>query len=272
MATKQKRLSKWDIVKSWFLWLTFSHACYNYERLQASAFAHAMAPIIKKLYDKKEDIVEGLQRHLVFFNTEPNVGAVIHGVTIAMEEEKANGAPIDSTAINSIKTGLMGPLAGIGDTITQGTITPILLAFGIGLAKEGNLMGPVLYTILISAAIIGLSYVLWMQGYRMGSQAVEKILEGGLLNNVVTAAGVLGCTVIGALTGKYVSLSTKLKLTVGQAVVDVQADIFDKIMPKMLPLLLTLGVFWLVRKGKNPITVLVYIVVLGVVGSVLKVF
>jgi PTS system mannose-specific IID component len=272
MEKRHKKLTKWDIIKSFFLWLTFSHACYNYERLQASAFAHAMAPIIKKLYDTKEEIAQGLKRHLVFFNTEPNVGAIIHGIVIAMEEERANDAPITDEAINSVKTGLMGPMAGIGDTITQGTITPILLAFGIGLAVEGNLIGPILYVILIAAAIIGIAYFMWMQGYRLGRKAVEQLLESNMFNNIITAAGVLGCTVIGALTGKFVNLSTKLTLSVGEAQINVQADIFDKIMPKLLPLLLTLGVFWLVKKGKNPITIMLYIVAFGVIGSAIGVF
>ena len=109
MASQPKKLTKSDLIKSFLTWQFFSHANYNYERLQATAFAQAMGPIIRKLYTAKEDISAALKRHLNFFNTEPNFGAVIHGITIAMEEEKANGAPIDDDAINAVKTGLMGP-------------------------------------------------------------------------------------------------------------------------------------------------------------------
>ena len=272
MAEKHSKITKLELMKSWLLWLFFSHACYNYERMQATAFAHSMTPIINKLYQKKEEKAEALKRHLVFFNTEPNVGTLIHGITIAMEEEKAAGSPISGDAINSVKTGLMGPLAGIGDTITQGTITPILLAFGIGLATDGNIMGPILYIILISIAIIGISYVLWMQGYKMGRKAVEDLLSGGMINKVIMGAGVLGCTVIGALTGKYVSLSTKLAINVGETSINVQADILDKLIPKLLPLLLTLGAYYLVKKGKNPMTIMIYMVLLGILGSLIGIF
>ncbi|MCL5040494.1 MAG: PTS system mannose/fructose/sorbose family transporter subunit IID [Firmicutes bacterium] len=272
MAGARKQVTRGDLMKSWLLWTFFSHSCYNYERLQATAFAQSMIPIIRRLYTTKEEIVAALKRHLVFFNTEPNVGDVIHGITIAMEEERANDAPISDEAINSVKTGLMGPLAGIGDTVTQGTITPILLAFGIGMAKEGNLFGPFLYTVLEAVIVLGIAYFMFMSGYRLGKRAVEQILEGGLINNVVVGAGVMGATVIGALTGKFVSLSTPVIATIGQTKVKVQADVLDKIMPGLLPLLLTLGVLWLLRRGKSPVTVMLWIVVLGVVGSWIKLF
>ncbi len=269
---KRKQVTKKDLKKSWIRWMMFSHSCYNYERMQSLGFAHSMNPIIERLYDKKEDKASALKRHLAFFNTEPNVGTMVHGITIAMEEERANGVEISDEAINSVKTGLMGPLAGIGDTITQGVITPILLALGIGIAKDGNLMGPILYTVLISAIIIWISYTLWMRGYKLGKSAVEQILGEGIFNNVIEGAGILGCTVIGALTGKYVTLSTSVVMKIGEGQVALQADLFDKIMPGLLPLLLTLGVYKLLEKGKSPIKIMLYIILIGAVGSLIKIF
>ncbi len=128
------RVTRGDLVRSWALWTFFAHANYNYERLQGTGFAHAMTPIVRRLYTTPDEIRAALRRHLVFFNTEPNFGNLVHGTVIAMEEQRANGAPIDDDAINSVKSGLMGPLAGIGDTLSQSTITPILLALGIGIA------------------------------------------------------------------------------------------------------------------------------------------
>lgn len=270
--TERKKLSKADIIKSWVLWFFFSHASYNYERLQANAFAHSMIPILKKLYSSKEEMSEALKRHLVFFNTEPNVGSVIHGITIAMEEEKANGAEISSDSINSIKTGLMGPVAGIGDAVVQGVILPILLAFGIGLGKEGNLMGPILYTILITVIITGISYSTWMQGYKTGNKAVEKFLKSGSLDKFLDAAKILGCTVIGALTAQFVNLKAALVLNVGKTSVNIQTDVIDKIMPNLLPLLLTLGVLGLLKKGKNPLTIMLYLMIFGALGSIVGLF
>lgn len=272
MEQQRKKLSKIDLIKSWLAWLFFSHASYNYERLQGMGFAHSMVPIIRKLYETKEDISAALKRHMAFFNTEPQVGAIIHGATAAMEEARANGEDISDEAFNSLKTGLMGPLAGIGDTLTQGTITPILLAFGISLAEGGNITGPVLYLLLMSVAIIGLNYFFYMRGYYFGREAIADLLQGGLFNKIVVGAGVLGCTVMGALVAEFVHLKTSLVLTIGETKVNFQADFFDKIMPKLLPLLLTLLVWWLLKKQKSPMTVLLYIIIIGIVGGLIGVF
>ena len=270
---KDNKLTKKELIKSWFLWLVFCQSSYSYERMQAPGFAHAMAPIIEKLYDKKEDRADALKRHLVFFNTQPTLGSIIPGIVAAMEEEKSNGAPIDTEAINSIKTGLMGPLAGIGDTLIQGVIVPILLAFCIGMAIDGNLMGPVLYTVLISAVVIGVSYVVYMQGYKFGRTAVENLLQSGTFKKIITGAGILGCTVIGALTGKYVTLSTAIKFsTSAETSIALQADFLDKIMPGLIPLVLTLFTFKLLNKGHSPIKIMLYMMGLGVIGSFIGIF
>ena len=267
--TNNKKLSKSELIRSWFYWHTFCQSTYSYERMQASGFAHSMGPIINKLYDKKEDRAEALKRHLIFFNTQPTIGSIIPGITAAMEEERANGAPVSDEAMNSIKTGLMGPLAGIGDTLVQGAAVPILLAIGIGMSIEGNVLGPILYSILISLVVSGMSYIMYMQGYKFGSNAVENLLESGTFNKVITGAGVLGCTVIGALTAQYVTISTPFEMTFGESQIVLQTDILDKIVPGLLPLLLTFGVFKLLQKGTSPMKIMLIIVVVGVLGSLI---
>lgn len=267
-----KKLTYWDLFKSWLIWTFFSHSCYNYERLQGLAFAHSMVPIIRKLYTTKEEIAAALKRHMVFFNTEPNVGDVIHGVVAAMEEERANDQPVTDEAINNVKMGLMGPLAGVGDTITQGTLAPILIAFGVSLAAQGNLMGPILYVVLMAAAIWGIAYSMYFMGYRFGKQAVERVLEGGLIEDLITGAGIVGAAVMGALTAKFVNLSTPIVLKAGQQAIKLQADVLDKLMPNLLPLALTLFVFWLLRRGRTPSVVLLIIVLIGLVGALVGAF
>jgi len=264
----RKLVTRGDMLGAWFRWLTFSHSCYNYERMQGLGFAHSMTSIIERLYETKEEIAAALKRHLVFFNTEPNVGAVVHGVTVAMEEERASGVTqITDEAINSVKSGLMGPLAGIGDSLTQGLITPTLLALGIGLAQQGNLAGPVLYVLLESAAIIGISYFTWMQGYRWGKVAVERILKAGLLQPLTEGATVLGLTVVGALAATVVQFSTKLSITVGPQTVRLQTDVLDKILKGVLPLSLTWLVWWLLNRKKSPLTVILIVFVVGLIGT-----
>ena len=186
------KLTKKVVTKSYWLWQFFSHANYNYERMQGTAFAMAMAPILKKLYPKKEDLVEGLERHLVFFNTDPNLGAVIHGATIAMEEQKANGADISGDAINAFKTGLMGPMAGVGDSLIQGVIIPMFVALGISLGLAGNLVGPLLVWFGLTATLVLISRSSWMKGYQLGTSAITSMLQDGRMKTWIGAAGILG--------------------------------------------------------------------------------
>src|SRR3990172_7127747 len=252
MGKPEIRLERSDVQRAFWLWTFFSHANYNYERLQGTAFAQAMVPIIKKLYTDPEEIKAALKRHLVFFNTEPNVGGVIHGAVIAMEEQRANGADIDDDAINGVKTGLMGPLAGVGDTISQGTITPILLSVGISLAAAGNWLGAPLYFVLEVGIMLALAYFFWMQGYDRGREGVTGLLRSGLLDRVVLGAGVLGNVVLGALTAQFVTLYVMLRT----------------ILPGLLPLLFTLMTWWMIaRKRVSPIWLLLIYVVVAMVGA-----
>ena len=136
MEENKIKLSKKDVWKAFLKWTFFSHSNYNYERLQASGILQSMSHIPEKLYPgNKEEQKKFMQRHMSFYNTEPHFGGIINGMVLAMEEERANGADIDDDAINNIKTGLMGPMAGIGDTLWQGTLQPIALGlFGVAAA------------------------------------------------------------------------------------------------------------------------------------------
>ena len=277
------KITRGDLIRSWVLWTFFSHANYNYERLQATAFAHAMTPIIRRLYHTPDDIRAALQRHLVFFNTEPNWGGVIHGAVIAMEEQRANGADIDDDAINSVKSGLMGPLAGIGDTIDQGTIMPILLALGIGIAGigtvkagetpslanlTGNPLGAVVFIVLAMVIFLSIGYVAYTQGYYRGRTFVTDILRSGALDRIITGASVLGNMVLGALAAQFVSVFVAYPLNVGNTHLNLQTDVLDKIYPGLLGLGLVLLTWWLLRRGMSPIRLLVIYLVIALVGAV----
>jgi PTS system mannose-specific IID component len=266
-AERYKLLNKNDLRQAWLRWLFFSHSCYNWERMQGVGFAHSMTPVVKKLYKGKEDISAALKRHLVFFNTQPDIGGVVHGITIAMEEERALGADISDDAINSVKTSLMGPMAGIGDTIQQGIVIPIALAIGMSMALQGNVFGPVVFAVLVAAFVWGVGWWVWQQGYLQGRDAVTNILKGGALNRVITVAQVLGNFVMGALTVSFVSLATKIKFTIGGTSFELQ-KVLDGLMPKMLPLLLVLLIWWLLEKKKvSPTKIMIGIIVVAVLGS-----
>ncbi len=275
------RLTRRDLLKSWALWTFFAHANYNYERLQGTGFAHAMTPIIRRLYTTEDEIRAALKRHLVFFNTEPNFGNVVHGTVIAMEEQRANGAAIDDDAINSVKSGLMGPMAGIGDTLSQSTITPILLALGIGIAggkasgtvvptlsgATGNPLGAIIYVVLVSIVIVAIGYTAWMQGYSRGRLFITEILKSGAIDRVLIGAGVMGNMVLGALAASFVVVNLAPTVTIADAQLNLQAAILDPLFPGALALGLVVMTWWLLRRRVSPLALLAVYLVVSIVAA-----
>ena len=164
MSNENKKLSKKTLRRCFNNWLIFAHSCYNYERLQGTGFLYAMSPVIDELYkDDPEGKKIALQRHTAFFNSEVRTGSAIVGLTAAMEERIASGeTELADDALPSIKYGLMGPLAGVGDTFVQAILSPLLLSFAIGLAMEGNIAGPILYFVLFLALLYAIGKYSWL--------------------------------------------------------------------------------------------------------------
>jgi PTS system mannose-specific IID component len=252
---------------AWWRWYLFLHASYNYERMQGLGFAHTMGPVIEHLYQSNRERSAALMRHLVFFNSEPQFGALVPAVVIAMEEERASGADISDKAINGVKSGLMGPLAGLGDSLIQGMITPLLLSLGITLALQGRLLGPVLYTILISAIVVLTSRAFWNLGYRWGRAAVSRVLASGWIQALTEAAAVTGMAVAGSLIATVVHVSTPLSFSIGQAAVSVQTDVLDVVLRNLLPLTLTLGAWRLLERRVSSMRLIGALFVGGILAT-----
>lgn len=184
----------------------FLQGSWNYERMQNGGWCYSIIPAIKKLYSSKEEQAAALKRHLEFYNTQPYVSAPVMGVTLALEEERANGAPIDDATIQGVKVGMMGPLAGVGDPVFWFTLRPILGALGASLAMSGNIIGPILFFVLWN--VIRLAFLLTTvdYGYKVGME-ITKDLSGGLLGKITQGASILGMFIIGALVERWVSIS-----------------------------------------------------------------
>ena len=270
METQKKvSLTKKDLNKAYWTFETYAQACCSYERLQAPGFFSGMRNIIDKLYDDDpEQKAEACQRHMEFYNSEfALVGPVILGAAIAMEEEKANGADIDGQAISAIKTSLMGPLAGIGDTIYQGVLIPILLAICIDITLTGTVWGAIVYLILMLAISYIFSFANFFFGYQQGSEAIMDFLEKGLLDKLLLGAQVMGCMVMGGLITNYVKVSCGLELVTSGSKFNVQTQLFDAVMPGILPFGFTMLVYWLMKKRWTSIKIIILIVIIGIIGG-----
>lgn len=265
---KKNLLTSKEVNRAWLLWLFNNQACYNYERMMGIGFLHAMTPAFRKLYKDNKDLrIEAMQRHTSFFNCEPCLGSSIVGLVLAMEEQKALGAELDNDAITSIKTGLMGPLSGIGDTLIQGVILPLLIAFAVDFAKGGNWVIPLVFSLVMAIIVFGISRFGFLLGYRKGSDAILSMLENGVIKRLISAASIMGCMVLGALVVNFVTMKCGISIPQAEGSFSIQEQLFDAILPSMLPLLLTLGCYKLLKAGKSSVLVMLVIIAIGVIGG-----
>lgn len=240
---------------------------WNYERQMNMAYCYSMLPVIKKLYSNKEDQIAAMQRHLEFFNTTPQLSTLILGISAAMEESNANNPNFDTESINSVKVSLMGPLAGIGDSFIWGTLRIIATGVGLSLANQGNILGPILFLLIFNIPAQGLRYYLMNAGYKLGSGFLAKIQENGLMSKLTYAASVLGLMVVGGMTAENVSIKFPLAFGSGDEATTLN-DVFNNIMPGLMPLLFTLLVYYLLKKKNiKTITLLLLCVAIGLIGS-----
>ena len=262
----EKKLSKKDLFWTWVRCYS-TETCYNFERLQALGNTNMMLPVIEKLSDPKEEQIDAARKYMEFFNTEPGwIGPVIEGISVSMEEQRANGADIANDDILSLRTGLMGPIAGIGDTISQAVVYPILAGICCQFAIQGNIAGPLLFELIFKGLMIAFGYSCFMMGYRQGRQAIVSILKSGTLEKITEMFSVIGLIVIGNMAYTRVNIDCPLSFTSGTVKVVLQ-DVFDTLLPGFIPLLITLGVWALVKKKVKPTYIILIIFAVGIIGA-----
>lgn len=277
METKEKelqkseiRLTNKDLRSVYNKWYFSTELSNSYDRLQGLAFCNALSKPLKKLYaDDEEEYKKALVRHMEFYNSEGTSGCLIHGIALSMEEQNANGTSVPGQVITGIKTGLMGPIAGIGDTIIWGTVKPIILALGCTFALQGNFIGafiPFLFPII--GYIAGWFFMKF--GFRLGKDAVMKLMQSGMINTIITGASILGLFMMGALSSSYVKVSTPLKFVMKNADPIVVQKILDQILKGILPLACIFGIYWyFTHKGANYNKVIFSVLILSMVASFL---
>ena len=272
--------------------------------MQNGGWCYSIIPAIKKLYKTEEDRAAALKRHLEFYNTHPYVSAPVMGVTLALEEERANGMPVDDQTVQGVKVGMMGPLAGVGDPVFWFTVRPILGALGASLALSGSIVGPLLFFVVWNLVRIAFLWYTQEFGYKVGT-SIAKDMSGGLLGKVTEGASILGMFIIGALVQRWVSISftpvvsqvtqskgayiewdklpkgaagIKEALTqynslgangLNQVKVTTLQQNLDQLVPGLAALLLTLLCCYLLKKKVSPIVIIIALFVVGIVARVI---
>lgn len=275
MVEEKKTLSKKAIRKAYLDWVFFNLSVQNFERMEGPAIVKMLADVREEIYpNDKEAQKEMLERHTIFFNTEPNLGSIVPGIVLGMEYEMAQGGDVQPEFINSIKTALMGPFAGIGDSLLPGTLCPILLSIALGMCENGEIIGPIFYIISFLAIMLPLTWFLFSYGVKTGANAAELVLSGGIKDKVTKAAETVGLIVIGSVTASYTHVNIGLVYTSGDLSIDIAA-ILDSLMPGLSVLLMSFLAYVLMVKRKWSINKMMafflIVAVLGYFTTILKV-
>ena len=279
MAKTNKKLSKEAVSKvctrhNWVLqW------CWNYEKMQASGYAYAMVPAFKELYDDNDEICRQLERHMAFYNTHPGASALICGADVALEES------YQGEMGDSLKVALMGPLAGIGDTIQAVLVTPPFSIMGSAFAASGQYALAIACTTLPVLALFIVRWPLFSYGYKKGADVIADVSGAGTMDKLQTMASILGITVVGGFVPSMISvtfnkgfLPTELKNEAGEVIQSTSVggniqSTLDSILPKALPIALVALCYWLVKAKKwTPVKVILLLCVIGFVGGAIGLF
>ncbi len=270
----EKKLTKKTLTKSFHNWYYGNLTCFSQEHMQTFGYLCSMLPVVNELYDKQEDKAKAMQTYTAFFNTEPQIGSVIVGMTAGLEEARANGDDVDDETINGLRAGLMGPLAGIGDSLVVGTVIPILLGVALGMSDGGSPLGAIFYIIVWNLfAYFGMKF-LYFKGYELGGKAVDFLVgpQGEALRESIT---MLGGIVIGAVAATWVSVSTSFTLTAEGATepyLNLQKTL-DSVYPGILTAAFVMLCWYLLAKRKmSPIKVMLLLVVIAFVGVLVGFF
>ena len=302
MAENKITLSQKDRISVWWRH-QFLQGSWNYERMQNGGWCYSMIPAIKRLYPSKDDQIAALKRHMEFYNTHPYVSSPVIGVTLALEEDRANGAPVDDTAIQGVKVGMMGPLAGVGDPVFWFTARPLLGALGASLAMGGSILGPILFFVVWNVMRLAFMWYTQEFGYKLGT-SITKDLSGGLMGKITEGASILGMFIIGALVERWVSISftpvvsqitqqdgayidwanlpagsegIKQALTqyaslgvngLDQVKTTTLQGNLDQLIPGLAAVCLTLGCCKLLKKNVSPIAIILGLFAIGIIGRV----
>ena len=242
MRTSNNQITKKDLMSIYIRSLSLEYS-WNYERQQHMGYCFAMLPAIKRIYEKKE----------------------------AQEESNADNADFDTSSINSVKVALMGPLAGIGDSMFWGTLRVIATGIGTSLALNGNILGPILFWLIYNIPAYLVRYWCLKFGYGFGTSFLNKVEESGLMPKLTYGAAVIGLMVIGAMIPNMINIQIAGSLGAGDSATAVQG-ILDGIMPSLLPLMMTLGVYGLLQKKVKVSWVLVILTSLGIIGALFGIF
>lgn len=242
---------------------------FTRERMLGCSVVCMFARVAEDIYpgdlEKQKELC---RNHEVFFNTQQGLGAVIYGVILGMELERAESDAVTNELIQSIKQALAGPLAGLGDSLIQALITPIIISISIGMSSSnGSIIGPLFMFLAYTIINAALSYSLFVGGFKSGVAGAEALVGSDMKDRIVPAFEALGITVIGGVLAGIMNVKTGLVAQVGETVVNIQTDVLNAFFPKILSLAVCFIVYYLLKVKKWSATkIMLWMIPVAIIG------
>lgn len=280
LQVRESTLDNKTLFKVFIDWVFSAEAGAGYIYAQSLSMLQSLSHAMKKWYPDQEERGEEFKKYLSYYTTETAFGNPILGIVLAMEEERYlnKGTEMAPTpeAIVGVRSALMGPFASVGDTLRQGILLPILLSLTIGMAQSGSYLGPILELVIWTVGMVIVAWVLFKFGYQFGKDAVVKLMAGGLMQKLLSVAGIVSAGIVGAMIANYINVNCGIEIVLMQATADAEAvtmslqtEFFDVIMKGILPFGFTMGAYGLLKKGLSSTKTLL---VLFAIGFLLGVF
>lgn len=237
----------------WSIYLRYQfmvESAMSYEKMHGASWAWTYLPFARKFYnDDPEGFKRLLTRHSVFYNTEPQTGQLVNGIVASLEEQIAIGNEnVEETMPVTVKASLMGPLAGIGDSLMQGILIPTLLSIAMGLSTGGNPVGPIFYILAYGIIATVITIISFKSGYNLGVNAIDAVV-GENAKRLTNAFNIFGIMIVGGLSATTIAVSTPLEIPLGEGTEPLQ-NLLDGIFPGILPLILVVFAWWLISVKK----------------------
>lgn len=266
-TTKEKK-----ILKSMFLRSHFTFMGFNMVKMQANGFTLAMSPAIEEIYkDDPEGKKAAYIRSQSFINTHAVPFSLIAGLTYALEKQNKENPDFDPEVINSVKASLMGPTAGMFDSLFFNGVRVIAGGIAIGLGSTGNILGALLFILLYGVTQSIAKYYLLNAGYKYGTSFIDQVFGSGLIDALTKAASILGLMMVGALTASMVYVPLNWTVTISGASLAIQ-DVFNNIFPGLLSIIYIFVLMGLIKKGVRPTTIIFAILGISLLGAWIGIF
>lgn len=238
---------------------------YQYEKMQALTFLYGMIPAIKRYYPDKNDRIQAYKRHWELWNTTPQVAGLVTGLAASMERQASLDPDYDVSSINAVKVALMGPLAGIGDSIFWGSLKIIATGIGVSFAAQGSILGPILFFLVYNIPASLVRHLFPVLGFKLGVGFLEKASKNGLMPFITQCCNIIGLMMVGAMTCTMVTLKIPYVYEADGAKIIVQ-ELLDSILPNVLPVALTLLCFQLLKKKNiQPVVLIVGLIIICII-------